>query len=88
MSMPCSFSSVLKNVQFSSDFHSWYLNKGTLESLMNGSIQTKMIFLSGKQPITLDFLRFIGRIFYSRKSILACKRWSLMFEEEFLKQVR
>ncbi len=88
MSIPCSFSNVLKNVPFSSDFNSWHLNRGIFESLMNYSIKTKMIYLSDKQPITLDFLRFVGRIFHSRKLTLACRRWGLMFEEEFFKQVR
>jgi hypothetical protein len=88
MSIPCSFSNILKNVQFSSDLNSWHLNRGTFESLINCSIKTKMIDLSGKQPITLDFLRFVGRIFHSRKLTLACRRWGLMFEQEFFKQVR
>jgi hypothetical protein len=87
ISIPCPFSNLLKNFQFSSDLRSWHLNKGKLDSLLIGSIKTNKICLSSKQPISLEFLKFAARIFYSGKQMLECNFWGLMFEEEFFKRV-
>ncbi len=87
ISIPCPFSNVLKDFQFSSDLRSWHLNKGKLDSLLIGSIKTNKICFSSKQPISLEFLKFAARIFYSRKQMLECNFWGLMFEQEFFKQV-
>jgi hypothetical protein len=87
VSIPCSFSNILKYFQFSSDLNSWHLNKGKLNSLLIGSLRTNRICVSSKQPISLDFLQFTARIFCSQKQILACHFWGLMFEEEVFKKV-
>jgi hypothetical protein len=87
VSLPCSFSNILKHFQFSSDLNSWHLNKGKLDSLLIGSLKTNKICFSSKQPISLDFLQCAARIFYSQKQILACQFWGLMFEQKVFEQV-
>lgn len=87
VSIPCSFSNILKDIPFSTDFRSWHLNKGKLDSILIGGLKTNQICFSSKQPISLDFLRFAARIFESRKQILACRRWGLMSEQKLFEQV-
>jgi hypothetical protein len=81
VSIPCSFSNILKYFQFSTDVRSWHLNKGKFDSLLTGCMKTNKICFSSKQPISLEFLQFAARIFYCQKQILACNYWGLMFEQ-------
>jgi hypothetical protein len=86
-SIPCSFSNLFTNFQFSSDPDSWHLNKEKLDSQLLRFTNTRKICFSNKQPISLDFLHFAARIFSSQKQILECNRWGLLLEHELFKQV-
>ena len=83
VSIPSSFPRVLKGFRFSTDLRSWRVNRGTFQSLINGGIGVKNLFFATTQPISLEFLRFIGRIFHSPKQIVECRYWGLTFEQEY-----
>ena len=86
-SIPCSFSNVFENFQFSSDLRSWHFNKENLDSRLIRFTKLRKICLSNKQPINLEFLQFFAHTFCSEKQILECNRWGLIFEHELFKQV-
>ena len=86
-SIPCSFSNIFENFQFSSNLHSWHFNKENLDSRLIRFTKIRKICLSNKQPINLEFLQLFAATFCSEKQILECNRWGLISEHELFKQV-
>lgn len=80
VSVPSSYPRILKDFRFSTDLRSWRLNRGTCT---NGGIGVKNLFFATRQPITLEFLRFIHQIFQSPKQILEFRYWGLTFEQDY-----
>jgi len=88
VSMPCSFSNISKDFHFSSNLRRWHLNKGKFDSpLIRFMKPTSNLYFSNEQPISLEFLQLAGHIFCSRKQMLECNDWGLMFEQELFEQV-
>lgn len=85
-SMPCSSKTFLR---LSTDLKMWLINKGKVDSSHIQFTKLEKLFFcnNNEQPVTLDFLHFIGRIFHSRHQEIEFRFWSFSSPHTLYEQV-